>query len=306
WPQPKCYPGTRIRLTTKIREWFLHDVRNCNFLWLSGPAGVGKSAVAQSTTKFAIGEGILGAVYFFSRPNKWHKYVEVFITLAYQLAIHFPGYQPLITTKLVAEPYLLERTPHVQFRKLIVEPLMLLSHKQKRIIILDGLDECEGEGNQLEIIELINGLHSNTSLLIIWMICSRLESHLKWIFTRSDYTIQCWQEFLPIDLEESRVDTETFIHRRFEEIHGIYGEHIKEDANCCWPPETAIEQIVEKMLGLFALANTLLKHIDDSETCNSDERLGEVLAFLWHSHLIGSQSPMYDLDLFYTRILSII
>ncbi|KAF9439911.1 hypothetical protein P691DRAFT_828937, partial [Macrolepiota fuliginosa MF-IS2] len=169
---PKCYPGTRVRLTTKIWEWFLHNSHNCNFLWLSGPTGVGKSAVAQSTAKFAIEEGILGAIYFFSWHNKWHKYVEVFITLAYQLAIHLPGYQPLITAKLVAEPDLLEKTLRVQFRKLIVEPLMLLSHERKRIIILDSLDECEGEGNQLEIIELINGLHSNTSLLIIWMICS--------------------------------------------------------------------------------------------------------------------------------------
>ncbi|KAF9440685.1 hypothetical protein P691DRAFT_767386 [Macrolepiota fuliginosa MF-IS2] len=169
---PKCYPGTHIRLTTKIWEWFLHDVRNCNFLWLSGPTGVGKSAVAQSTAKFAIGEGILGAVYFFSRPNKQHKYMEVFITLAYQLTICFPGYQPLITAKLAAEPDLLEKTPHVQFKKLIVEPLLLLSHERKCVIILDGLDECKGESNQLEIIELINNLHSNTSLPIIWMICS--------------------------------------------------------------------------------------------------------------------------------------
>ncbi|KAF9439528.1 hypothetical protein P691DRAFT_642117, partial [Macrolepiota fuliginosa MF-IS2] len=157
-----------------------------------------------------------------------------------------------------------------------------------------------------EIIELINNLHSNTSLPIIWMICSRPESHLKRIFARTDYTIQCWREFLQIDSEESRIDTETFIRGRFEEIHKIYGEQVEEDANGCWPPETAIEQIVVKTSGLFVLADTLLKHIEDSETSDPDERLGEVLAFLRHSHLIGSRNPMHDLDLFYTRILSVI
>ncbi|KAF9440932.1 hypothetical protein P691DRAFT_792605 [Macrolepiota fuliginosa MF-IS2] len=233
WPLPKCYPGTCVRLTTKIQDWFLHN---------SGPAGVGKSA-------FAIEEDILGAVYFFSRPNKRHKYVEVFITLAYQLAIRFPGYQPLVTAKLAAKPNLLEKMPHVQFKKLIIEPLLLLSHERKHVIIFNGLDECEGEGNQLEIIELINNLHSNTSLPIIWMICSRPESYLKQIFARTDHTIQCWREFLPIDSEESRVDTKTFICGWFEEIHKIYGEHVEEDANGYWPPETAIEQIVEKTSG---------------------------------------------------------
>ncbi|KAF9441602.1 hypothetical protein P691DRAFT_553218 [Macrolepiota fuliginosa MF-IS2] len=306
WPQPKCYPGTRVRLTTEIQDWFLHNNRNCNFIWLSGPAGVGKSAVAQSVAEFALEEGILGAAYFFSRPNGRDKYMEVFITLAYQLAVRFPGYKSLITAKLVDEPDLLEKTPCVQFRKLIVEPLLLLSHERKRVIILDGLDECGGEGNQLEIIELINSLHSNTSLPIIWMICSRPEPHLKRIFARSDYAIQCWREFLPIDSEESRVDTDTFIRGRFEEIHKTYGEHVEEDANGCWPRETAVKQIVDKTSGLFILADTLLRHIEDSEVGDPDERLREVLAFIRHSHLIGPQNPMHDLDLFYIRILSVI
>ncbi|KAF9442044.1 hypothetical protein P691DRAFT_714725 [Macrolepiota fuliginosa MF-IS2] len=305
WPQPKCYPGTRITLTAEIHDWFLHDIRKRDFLWLSGPAGVGKSAVAQTVAEFAIEKGVLGATYFFSRPNKRFKYNEVFITLAYQLTIRFPGYRPLVTAKLAAEPDLLEKTPRVQFRKLIVEPLLLLSHERKHVIILDGLDECDGEDAQLEIIELINNLlHPSTTLPIIWMICSRPESHLKRIFARTDYAIQCWKEFLPIDSEESRSDTETFIRGRFKEIHQRYGECVEEGADGSWPRGPAIEQIVEKTSGLFVFADTLLKYIEDSETHDPDERLGEVLAFLRHSHLTGSRHPMHDLDLFYTRILS--
>ncbi|KAF9441483.1 hypothetical protein P691DRAFT_854337, partial [Macrolepiota fuliginosa MF-IS2] len=204
-------------------------------------------------------------------------------------------------------PDLLEKTPRVQFRKLIVEPLLLLSHERKRVIILDGLDECDGESNQLEIIELINNLlHSNTSFPIIWMICSRSESHLKRTFARSDYAMQCWREFLPIDSEESRSDTETFIRGRFREIHDQYGEYVEEDVDGCWPPEATTERIIEKSSGLFVLADTLLKHIEDAETHDPDERLGEVLAFLKHSYLTGSRNPMHDLDLFYTHILSLI
>ncbi|KAF9454357.1 hypothetical protein P691DRAFT_391721 [Macrolepiota fuliginosa MF-IS2] len=305
WPQPLCYPGTRIRLQTKIYEWFFSDIRHWNFLWLNGPAGVGKSAVAQTVAEYALENDILGAVYFFSRPNGRNKYTEVFITLAYQLGVRFPGYQPLVGAKLAAEPDLLTKAPRIQFRKLIVEPLLSLSHERKRVIMLDGLDECDDEDNQLEIIELINDLlRSNTSLPIIWMVCSRPESHLKRIFARSDYAVRCWREFLPIDSEESRNDTEIFIRGRFDEIHERYGECLEEDAEGSWPPETGIKRIVEKASGLFVLADTLLRHIDDPKTRNPDRRLSEVLAFLEHSHVIGSQSPMHDLDLFYTLILS--
>ncbi|KAF9445029.1 hypothetical protein P691DRAFT_735655 [Macrolepiota fuliginosa MF-IS2] len=307
WPPPKCFPGTRVKLTTKIQDWFLSHIHHWDFLWLSGPAGVGKSAVAQTVAEFAAENGILGAAYFFSRPNKRYKYIEVFITLAYQLAIYFPGYQHLISTKLAGQPDLVEKAPHIQFRALIVEPLLSLSHERKHVIILDGLDECDGEGAQIEIIELINDLvHSNISLPIIWMICSRPESHLKRIFARSDYSIQCWREFLPIDSAESRSDTETFIRGRLKEIHDRYGECVDEDANGSWPPEPATAQIVEKTSGLFVLADTLLKHIEDSETCNPDRRLGEVLVFFERSRVTGSRSPVHDLNLFYTHILSAI
>ncbi|KAF9440883.1 hypothetical protein P691DRAFT_625211, partial [Macrolepiota fuliginosa MF-IS2] len=51
WPQPKCYPGTHITLTTEIQDWFLHNIHKWDFLWLSGPASVGKSTVAQTVTE---------------------------------------------------------------------------------------------------------------------------------------------------------------------------------------------------------------------------------------------------------------
>ncbi|KAF9442973.1 hypothetical protein P691DRAFT_779133 [Macrolepiota fuliginosa MF-IS2] len=305
WPLPKCYPGTRVRLTTEIEAWFFDDNRNWRFLWLSGPAGVGKSAVAQTVAEYAAEMDVLGAAYFFSRPNKRNKYPEIFITLAYQLAVRFPGYQPLLAARLSADPELLDKIPSVQFKQLIIEPLSLLSNTRKHAIILDGLDECDGEDNQLEIIELINNLlHSTISLPIIWMICSRQEAHLKRIFARPDYAVQCWREFLPIDSEESRSDTETFVRGRFREVHERYGEGVEEDADGRWPPEAAIEQIIEKTSGLFVLTDTLLKHIEDPETREPDQRLVEVLAFLKHSHLTGSRNPMHDVDMFYTRILS--
>ncbi|KAF9440674.1 hypothetical protein P691DRAFT_686849, partial [Macrolepiota fuliginosa MF-IS2] len=286
-PLPKCYPGTRTRLTTEIRAWFFNNDRDWKFLWLRGPAGVGKSAVAQTVAEYAAETGVLGAAYFFSRPNKRNKYAEVFITLAYQLSIHFPGYQPLLAARLSTDPELLEKVPSVQFRKLIAEPLLQLSNTRNHVIILDGLDECDDEDNQLEIIELINNLlHSTVSLPIIWMICSRPEAHLKHIFTQTNYSIQCC---LGATLRFSFVDG---------------SKRYTKDANGIWPPETAIKQIVKKSSGLFMLADMLLKHIEDSKTREPDQCLGEVLAFLKYSHLTRSRNPIHDLDLFYTCILS--
>ena len=48
WPQPRCHPGTRVDITKRIHTWLTDEDREQNMLWLSGPAGVGKTAVTQT------------------------------------------------------------------------------------------------------------------------------------------------------------------------------------------------------------------------------------------------------------------
>ena len=46
---PKCHPNTRIHILTKIMDWVVGEVGWDEFImWLHGPAGAGKSAIAQT------------------------------------------------------------------------------------------------------------------------------------------------------------------------------------------------------------------------------------------------------------------
>ncbi|KAF8203534.1 hypothetical protein K438DRAFT_1536846, partial [Mycena galopus ATCC 62051] len=48
FPPPHCHPATRTDILAKLHDWALEDDPTSRILWLHGPAGAGKSAVAQT------------------------------------------------------------------------------------------------------------------------------------------------------------------------------------------------------------------------------------------------------------------
>lgn len=58
--------------------------------WLHGPAGIGKSALAESLALSLKGDGDRAASFFFSRTAPRRKDgSQLIVTLTYQLAINF-------------------------------------------------------------------------------------------------------------------------------------------------------------------------------------------------------------------------
>lgn len=188
-PPPRCHPGTREKFRERLMQKFLNESDEWKMLWIRGFAGTGKSAVAQSFADSCEEENKLGGSYFFSRTAGRNKVETVVPTLAYQLAGAVPEYRFLIEHQLVNNPILLQNSTPVQFRKLIVEPFTVLHREHSRepiAIILDGLDECEGETAQREILEVItNAIRTNPDLPLRWLIFSRREAHLKNAFSQT-------------------------------------------------------------------------------------------------------------------------
>lgn len=299
-PPPQCHPGTREWLTKAIQEWFLDEKRAWDMLWLHGPAGVGKSAVAQSVAEYAAENNRLGAAFFFSRTSGRSDYARVWITIVYQLAVRIPEYHTLVARQLAADPDILRKAPHVQFKRLLVQPLAALSPRPKILIVLDGLDECEGEDAQLNIIELINNLiRSTPSFPVVWMVCSRLEYHLKRLFADNDFTIQCWRKELPIDSEESEEDVALFLRDSFREIRRKYSDIV----DGSWPLERDISVVIGFASGLFAFASALVRYVRDPQYRNPPARLRALIQFL-SSHRSDEGNPMQTLDLLYAQVLS--
>ncbi|KAF9446005.1 hypothetical protein P691DRAFT_230845 [Macrolepiota fuliginosa MF-IS2] len=159
---PRCHPGTRETLRSRIVKWGMGGGSDERMLWALGPPAVGKSAVAQTIAEEFEGNGRLGASFFFSRPNNLDDPDWVIPTLAYQLATKHPQYKHIITQRLADDPSILEKNRQTQFRKLIIEPFCILmaehphTVREPLLIILDGLDECKDKQAQCEFIELIS------------------------------------------------------------------------------------------------------------------------------------------------------
>ncbi|KAF9542043.1 hypothetical protein CPC08DRAFT_596439, partial [Agrocybe pediades] len=91
---PKCYPNTRVAVLDRIVHWahgLSGDTSNKTIMWLHGPAGSGKSAIAQTTIERCLARGFKLAAFFFNRfdPSRNHAR-QLIATLAYQVYTAFP------------------------------------------------------------------------------------------------------------------------------------------------------------------------------------------------------------------------
>ena len=82
-----CLEGTRTQHIDDITAWTTRRNQSLQhrLLWMWGPAGVGKSAIAKSCAEKAAEEGRLGASFFFSRTQHVDDPKRFFTTIARQL-----------------------------------------------------------------------------------------------------------------------------------------------------------------------------------------------------------------------------
>jgi hypothetical protein len=124
-PPPSCHPGTRLDISGEIQSWMRDPARTSPILWLNGPAGVGKSAIAQtiSDLEFESSTSILGSTLFFSKVQRRGDPKRVFVTLAYQLAVKYPSYRKYVVDMLVRDPNAVHKSMAKQFKQFILQPI---------------------------------------------------------------------------------------------------------------------------------------------------------------------------------------
>jgi hypothetical protein len=274
--------------------------------WLSGPAGTGKSAVAQTFAEMCLGRGRLGAAYFFFRSSGRDGSRTVIPSLAYQLAVNVPDYGNLLGHAVARDPSIFQKTLRVQLRRLIVEPFSLLQEQGHGItqapllIILDGLDECKGIEAQCEIVEMVGEvIRLKKDLPLLWLIASRPEPHLQYIFSRADFSIDCSKEVLLIDAD-TRDDVNRYLRDSFDDIRTRFP--LVTDVT--WPSEVQLQRLEGIASGLFALAATIIRYISDISYGDPVGRLADFLVFMGHITHVNTTNPLQTLDLLYSQILS--
>ncbi|KAF8140720.1 hypothetical protein K438DRAFT_699803 [Mycena galopus ATCC 62051] len=294
YPQPKCHPETRTEMHKDLWKWSFSGNSNSSVLWLHGPAGAGKSAIAQSFCQKLEEEYCLGASFFFKRgdPSRGAG-KKLFPTLAYQLALCLPKLKKAISEIVEADPSIVDRDLSTQLQKLIIKPCRQTICNRSLVVVIDGLDECEGQNIQQEILRSINTAVRQAPLPLRFFVASRPEPHIREIFVALLQGIH-----RGININQSFEDVQKYLLDEFARIHR---EHCETMATVPfpWPAREVVEWLVRKSSGYFIFASTIIKFIDDK-----DFRPTERLKVIMGIKESDGGSPFAALDQLYTQILS--
>ena len=183
-PPPRCHPGTREKATEDIIRWIKEPIPSSAVLWVSGRAGVGKSALMQRIAE--LGGIYFGGCFFFRRGTPGCNVKDhLFSTLTYQLATNVHGMLELVDQAMMRDFSLPKRSAAVQLKRLIIEPMRLLPIPARpTIIIIDGLDECENLNSQRDILTLIGQVTMDPNVAIRFIIASRPEHQIGDMFNK--------------------------------------------------------------------------------------------------------------------------
>ncbi|KAF8968715.1 hypothetical protein BDZ97DRAFT_1797626, partial [Flammula alnicola] len=307
YPPPKCHPNTRKAIVNNIIEWTHRplETNESQIFWLNGPAGVGKTAIAQTICERLQESRRPSASFFFSRTVPMRNDPKsLFSTVAYQLAIAIPTtFGREIEEKIKSDPSILKKNMTLQLEKLIIEPIQLLdSATSPLVIVIDGLDECQGETTQGEIVRLLGSLSQHDNLPIKVILTSRPEPWICHEFDAGLFLPHTRRLFLE-QTSETDEDIRTFLRSGFSNVCSS-PDHRSAMANIPkpWPTDSVVDELVDKASGQFIYASTLLKFVGDPFKCPPDQ-LDLILAAASTSKN-NSTNPFADLDRLYIEILS--
>ncbi|KAF8649172.1 hypothetical protein AX16_005970 [Volvariella volvacea WC 439] len=125
---PKCHPETRKSIIGDIESWPANIDEESGILWMRGPVGTGKSAIARKVCEDLNRRDprLIAGSFFFWRNDSDRNSLKNFIaTIAYRLSIIFPQVGDLIRLALANDPFAMDRSLEVQWDTLIIKPLRL-------------------------------------------------------------------------------------------------------------------------------------------------------------------------------------
>ncbi|KAF5339204.1 hypothetical protein D9611_011124 [Ephemerocybe angulata] len=317
---PKCHPDTRIAVQDEILSWITAgdtDAEPKRILWLTGPAGTGKTAIAGSVAETCSKAGLLAASFFFSSfSGSADRRSKRFLvpTLAYQLRKH-QGLAAVgrgILSTIDHDPAVFTARLKDQLEDLILKPFRQLhgqldAYSIPKVIIVDGIDECEGtnllsrpmteeetrtasERDQLEILDILLQAASDPTFPFRIIAVSRPERHISTFFSPAAARTAIFKIFLDESYDPDS-DITLFLQSKFAEIRHKYL------LPPSWPTEEQIHTLVSRASGQFIYAATVIRFVEDNSKL-PQMQLDHVL----NLKSVG-RNPLQALDMLYTHIL---
>lgn len=299
--------------------WIRHGERDPEpkqIMWLSGPAGAGKTAITGSIAESCKEEGLLAASFFFSSfsGSVDRRSKRCFVaTLAHHIAGHDALYQfkAQLHDSIERHPDIFRKNLREQAEYLLIGPFRMIrdqcdTREWPKIIVVDGLDEVEAmqyhdptrqqirrtnEDDQIEILEILHILSQDPAFPFRFFLASRPEQGIAEFFATNG---RAYTTDLFLDSKyRPDADIRRFLHSKFAGIRrrsGMSGD--------LWPGDDVVNRIVDMSSGQFIVPATIIRYISagvPQQQLNDVLQLGRVK--------IGTKNPFAVLDALYRYIL---
>ncbi|KAL2193874.1 hypothetical protein P885DRAFT_71872 [Corynascus similis CBS 632.67] len=268
----RCHPDTRTELLRQIQEW-ANDPQAESIFWLNGMAGTGKSTISRTVATSFARDGLLGASFFFKRgEGDRGKASLLFPTITSQLVRQIPALEPSVRKAIDAD--VPKKTLRDQLEKLILRPLGSIHHTTTIVIVIDALDECDGDEDVKTIITLLAQAKVARPVLLRVFMTSRPELPIRLGFKN----VQGKYQGLALHQISDQVveqDISTFLAYELGRIKDIYNGQVP----LGWPGEDDIRSLAQMAVPLFIFAATVCRFVDDKGRSNPAKRLKKVLEY---------------------------
>ncbi|EIW74706.1 hypothetical protein CONPUDRAFT_140452 [Coniophora puteana RWD-64-598 SS2] len=264
-PHARCLNGTRNRLISDIMGHL--DGKLGHIIWLYGPTGTGKTAVALSIAERLRTADRLAGCYFFPRTDpKRQSLLYILPTIAYQLGILYYAPRGVIAKALVQDPGLLgkDRFYSHQVNPLFVNPLdglaYLLDNKgNKPVIILDGVEKCCSPKEYSTVIHffklLVDGLGRGPGRNFHLILTSSTNASCEEVLGSLEKT----PRVVNIQSYDAGPDITRLLRVRLTEI----ALRRSVQSSIPWPSEGDIKAVRDRASGNFGYISKMTRFVDD-------------------------------------------
>jgi hypothetical protein len=258
--EPTCLPETRVDLLQRIYSW-VEGPDERSIFWLSGLAGTGKSTIARTVARKYLGDGQLGASFFFLRGGGDVGHAgKFFTTIALQLSKKSQPLQGHICDAIRKNSDIATQSLGDQWRQLVLGPLTKLSGDLSlSILVIDALDECDNDKDIQTILRLLAEAQSLKTVRLRVFLTSRPEIPIRHGFYQIPEAEH--QDFVLHNISPSIVDHDI---RVFVEHHLSLIRQAR-SLDVGWPGAEAINCLVQNAYGLFIWAATACRFIQEGK-----------------------------------------
>lgn len=271
--EEECLQGTREDLLNKVEEWAALPEGKCIF-WLNGLAGTGKSTISRTVARNFQKRGLLGASFFFKRgEGDRGKATRFFPTIVRQLFTKIPELRDAILKVIQGNPGISTKSLKEQFDQLIKKPLDEIDQLKAKsfplVIVIDALDECEGDNDIRDIRDILQQLRR--SVCLRYFITSRPELPVRLGFQAVESS---YQDLILHEIPEPVIahDISIFLEYKLDKIRK------ERDLDSDWPGKPNFMTLLSMSIPLFIFAATICRLFEDYNV-DPEQCLLEILEY---------------------------